>query len=294
MTEANWQEQTLQQYYPYYLSKNNFNLILQRFSSWQKRTLKEERFVDALRKIKIIKSTNDHQDLIHHILVVCFLAKHGNKFDDSKRIRNDWKDLGKNVETQKKLIRKLTRILNKCSERQAGYSILVPKGKLNSSTRKLLAPLDPKVANYLWSPDFIENILNAYSVYLEGAFGKHSINADDLLPFNMKLGALLYPKKPSRQAHRLNLQENSLIYNLAFLFRHFTKRRRGYWLPSTEGTIIKSGKPNYSRVSELINAVFYPTGNEVTEEKEFTPQKVQDRVFSLTKANVKLGCWFGI
>ena len=64
-------------------------------------------------------------------------------------------------------------------------------------------------------------------------------------------------------------------------------------MPSTEGTIIKSGKPNYSRVSELINAVFYPTGNEVTEEKEFTPQKVQDRVFSLTKANVELGCWFG-
>ena len=294
MTEANWQEQTLHQYYPDYLSKKNFKLILKRFSSWHKRALKEERFSDALSRVKNLKSSNDTEDLIHHLLVVCFLAKHGNKFDDSKKIRNDWKDLGKNVETQKKLIRKLTRILNKCSEGQAGYSILVPKGKLNSSTRKLLAPLDPKVANYLWSPDFIENILNAYSVYLEGAFGKHSINTDDLLPFKMKLGALLYPKKPSRQAHRLNLQENSLIYNLAFLFRHFTKRRRGYWLPSTEGTIIKSGKPNYGRVSELINAVFYPTGNEVTEEKELTPQKVQDRVLSLTKANVKLGCWFGI
>ncbi len=263
MTEANWQEQTLHQYYPDYLSKKNFKLILKRFSSWHKRALKEERFSDALSRVKNLKSSNDTEDLIHHLLVACFLAKYGNKFDDSKKIRNDWKDLGKNVETQKKLIRKLTRILNKCSERQAGYSILVPKGKLNSSTRKLLAPLDPKVANYLWSPDFIENILNAYSVYLEGAFGKHSINADDMLPFNMKLGALLYPKKPSRQAHRLNLQENSLIYNLAFLFRHFTKRRRGDWLPSTQGTIIKSGKSNYGLISELANAVFYPTGQEV-------------------------------
>ena len=294
MTKASWQEQTLQKYYPYYLSKKNFKLILKRFSSWQKRALKEERFSDALSRVKNLKSSNDTEDLIHHLLVVCFLAKHGNKFDDSKKIRNDWKDLGKNVETQKKLIRKLTRILNKCSERQAGYSILVPKGKLNSSTRKLLAPLDPKVANYLWSPDFIENILNAYSVYLEGAFGKHSINADDLLPFNMKLGALLYPKKPSRQAHRLNLQENSLIYNLAFLFRHFTKRRRGDWLPSTQGTIIKSGKSNYGLISELANAVFYPTGQEVDEEQELNPSKVRDRVLSLTKANVKLGCWFGL
>tara|TARA_B100000315_G_C14494851_1_gene549431 strand:- start:75 stop:959 length:885 start_codon:yes stop_codon:yes gene_type:complete len=294
MTKARWQEQTLQKYYPDYLSKKNFKLILKRFSSWHKRALKEERFSDALSRVKNLKSSNDMEDLIHHLLVVCFLAKHGNKFDDSKKIRNDWKDLGKNVETQKKLIRKLTRILKKCSERQAGYSILVPKGKLNSSTRKLLAPLDPKVANYLWSPDFIENILNAYSVYLEGAFGKHSINADDLLPFNMKLGALLYPKKPSRQAHRLNLQENSLIYNLAFLFRHFTKRRRGHWLPSTEGTIIKSGKSNYGLISELANATFYPTGQEVDEEQELNPSKVRDRMLSLTKANVKLGCWFGM
>ena len=294
MTEANWQEQTLQQYYPYYLSKNNFNLILKRFSSWQKRTLKEERFVDALRKIKSIESTNDHQDLIHHILVVCFLAKHGNQFDDSKRIRDDWKDLGKNIETQKKLIRELTKLLKKSSEGPTGNSILVSKGNLNTATKKLLAPLDPKVVNYLWSPDFIENILSAYSIYLKNASGKSSIEVEVPLPFETKLGALVYPKKPFRQAHRSNLQENSLIYNLAFLFRHFTKRRRGYWLPSTEGTIIKSGKPNYSRVSELINAVFYPTGNEVTEEKEFNPSKIRDRVLSLTKANVKLGCWFGI
>ena len=110
----------------------------------------------------------------------------------------------------------------------------------------------------------------------------------------MKLGALLYPKKPSRQAHRLNLQENSLIYNLAFLFRHFTKRRRGYWLPSTQGTIIKSGKSNYGLISELANATFYPTGQEVDEEQELNPSKVRDRVLSLTKANVKLGCWFGM
>ena len=294
MTKASWQEQTLQKYYPDYLSEKNFKLILKRFSSWQKKTLKEGRFSDALSRVKNLKSSNDTEDLIHHLLVVCFLAKHGNKFDDSKKIRNDWKDLGKNVETQKKLIRKLTRILNKCSERQAGYSILVPKGKLNSSTRKLLASLDPKVANYLWSPDFIENILNAYSVYLEGAFGKHSIGVEVPLPFETKLGALVYPKKPFRQAHRSNLQENSLIYNLAFLFRHFTKRRRGYWLPSTEGTIIKSGKSNYGLISELANATFYPTGQEVDEERELNPSKVRDRVLLLTKVNVKLGCWFGL
>ena len=294
MTKASWQEQTLQKYYPYYLSKKNFKLILKRFSSWHKRALKEERFSDALSRVKNLKSSNDTEDLIHHLLVVCFLAKHGNKFDDSKKIRNDWKDLGKNVETQKKLIRKLTRILNKSSEGPTGNSILVSKGNLNTATKKLLAPLDPKVVNYLWSPDFIENILSAYSIYLKNASGKSSIEVEVLLPFNVKLGALLYPKKPSRQAHRLNLQENSLIYNLAFLFRHFTKRRRGYWLPSTQGTIIKSGKSNYGLISELANAVFYPTGQEVDEEQELNPSKVRDRVLSLTKANVKLGCWFGL
>ena len=130
MNEANWQEQTLQQYYPDYLSKKNFKLILKRFSSWHKRALKEERFSDALSRVKNLKSNNDTEDLIHHLLVVCFLAKHGNKFDDSKKIRNDWKDLGKNVETQKKLIRKLTRILKKSSEGPTGNSILVSKGNL--------------------------------------------------------------------------------------------------------------------------------------------------------------------
>jgi len=294
MTEANWQEETLQKYYPDYLSKKNFNLILKRFSSWQKRMLKEERFGDALRRIKRIKSTNNHQDLIHHILVVCFLAKHGNEFDDSKRIRDDWKGLGKNIEAQKKLIRELTKLLKKSSGGPAGYSILVPKNNLNTATKKLLAPLDPRVANYLWPPDFVENILSAYSVHLNNASGKSSREVKVPLPFETKLGALLYQKKPFRQSHRSNLQENSLFYNLAFLLSHFTKKRRGYWLPATEGTITKKGKPNYSLISELANAVFYPTAKEVSEENEFNPSKVRDRVLSLTKANVKLGCWFGL
>ena len=37
MTKASWQEQTLQKYYPDYLSEKNFKLILKRFSSWQKK-----------------------------------------------------------------------------------------------------------------------------------------------------------------------------------------------------------------------------------------------------------------
>ena len=226
--------------------------------------------------------------------MVCFLAKYGNKFDDSKKIRDDWKGLGKNVESQKKLIRELTKLLKKSSEGPTGNSILVSKGNLNTATKKLLAPLDPKVVNYLWSPDFIENILSAYSIYLKNASGKSSIEVEVPLPFETKLGALVYTKKPFRQAHRSNLQENSLIYNLAFLFRHFTKRRKGYWLPSTQGTIIKSGKSNYGLISELANATFYPTGQEVDEEQELNPSKVRDRVLSLTKANVKLGCWFGL
>jgi hypothetical protein len=65
-------------------------------------------------------------------------------------------------------------------------------------------------------------------------------------------------------------------------------------LPSTQGTIIKSGKSNYGLISELANATFYPTGQEVDEEQELNPSKVRDRVLSLTKANVKLGCWFGM
>ena len=48
MNEANWQEQTLQQYYPDYLSEKNFKLILKRFSSWHKKALKEERFTEKL------------------------------------------------------------------------------------------------------------------------------------------------------------------------------------------------------------------------------------------------------
>lgn len=294
MDESSWQEQTLQKYYPNYLSKKNFKRILEQFSSWQKRALKEQRFSDALCRVKNLKSSNDTEDLIHHLLVVCFIAKNGKKFDDTKIIRDAWKDLGNNLENQKASLKKLIKLLSANLEGAASYDIVVPKDNLNTATRQLLAPLDPKQANYLWSPDFIKNIFYAYSVYLEGAFEKQSISVDDPLPFKMKLGALLYPKKPARQAHRSNLQENSLIYNLAFLFRHFTKRRRGYWLPSTQGTIIKTGQSNYGLISELANAVFYPTGQEINQEKEFNPSKVRDRVLSLTKANVKLGYWFGL
>ncbi len=295
MTKTSWQEQILQKYYPYYLSKKNFKLILEQFSSWQKKVLKEERFSDALSRVKNLKSSNDTEDLIHHLLVVCFIAKNGKQFDDAKIIRDAWKDLGNNVEHQKASLQKLIELLSASLEGAVRYDIVVPKDKLNTATKQLLGPLDPKQANYLWSPDFIKNIFKAYSVYLEDAFGKQAISIDDPLPFKMKLGALLYPKKPSRQAHRSNLQENSLIYNLAFLFRHFTKkRRRGDWLPSTQGTIIKNGQSNYGLISELANAVFYPTGQEIGQEKEFNPSKVRDRVLSLTKANVKLGCWFGL
>jgi hypothetical protein len=295
MTKTSWQEQILQKYYPYYLSKKNFKLILEQFSSWQKRALKEERFSDALRRVKNLKSSNDTEDLIHHLLVVCFIAKNGKQFDDTKIIRDKWKDLGDNVEHQKASLQKLIELLSANLEEAVRHDIVVPKDNLNTATKQLLAPLDPKKANYLWSPDFIKNIFKAYSVYLEDAFGKQSISIDDPLPFKMKLGALLYSKKPARQAHRSNLQENSLIYNLAFLFRHFTKkRRRGDWLPSTQGTIIKNGQSNYGLISELANAVFYPTGQEIGQEKEFNPSKVRDRVLSLTKANVKLGCWFGL
>ena len=297
MIEANWQEQTLQQYYPEYLPKKTLKLIFKQFSDWHKKINNQERFKDALRRVRGIKpgnNNNDTEDLIHHILVICFLAKHGNKYDDSKRIRNEWKELGENIETQKRLIREITKLLKKSSASSAEYSILIPKDNLSTDTKKLLAPPDPNLANYLWSPDFVENILTAYSIYLKNAFGKPSKEIEVALPFETKLGALLYPKKPFRQSHRSNLQENSLFYNLAFLFSHFTKKSRGYWLPATEGTITKKGKPNYSLISELANAVFYPTAKEVSEENEFNPSKVRDRVLSLTKANVKLGCWFGL
>jgi hypothetical protein len=298
MTKASWQEQTLQKYYPDYLSEKNFKLILKRFSSWQKKTLKEGRFSDAWVIDERLKPGNDKEDLIHHVLVVCFLAKHGEEFDLNEKLRKDLKKFLKNTEEKKKLADRLTKKL--CIERESpisvNHSILTARDSIDKDTKKLLAPLDENTANYLWTSSFIENILKAYSNSL-GQTLDHFLwlakQDDIILPQQRNLGALLYPKRPPSQAQKGNTPQNSLIYSLAFLFRHFTKNRKGYWLPSTKGTIIKTGYPCYELISDLANAVFYPAGHAIDEEKEFTPQKVQDRVLSLTKANVELGCWFG-
>ena len=198
---------------------------------------------------------------------------------------------------KKSLIKELNKSLKRCSDSRVSYQNPIPKTSINERTRKLLAPLDPKVANYLWSPDFIHKILKAYSSFLHNPFDK-SLRKEKIqfLEFYEKrLGALKYPKRPANQAHRKNLQENSLIFNLAFLFRHFTKKsNKGHWLPSTKGALPKSGTPNYGLTSEIVNAVFFPTGKETNEDNEFTPQKIRDRVISLTQSNVKLISWFGM
>ena len=298
MTEANWQEQTLQQYYPDYLSKKNFKLILKRFSSWQKKASKEERFSDALSRIKRIKPADDNEDLIHHILVACFLAKYGEEFDLNEELRKDQKAFLEKAEEKKKLADQLIKKLRRERKfpKSVNHSITLPKDSISKDTRKLLAPLHENTANYLWTPSFIEEVLSAYSTCLGGTLDHFLWLAkqDDItLPHQRNLGALLYPKSPPSQAQKGNTQQNSLIYSLAFLFRHFTKNRKSHWLPSTKGTIIKSGKPCYGLISYLANAVFYPAGRAIDEPKELTPRKVRDRVLSLTKAKVRLGCWFG-
>ena len=166
-----------------------------------------------------IKSDNDSKELIHHIVMVCFFAREYNKtiVDSSKTFRDEIKALDDNMVSQKKLIKELNKLLKECSKGSVSYSNVIPKTSINESTRKLLAPVEPNVANYLWSPDFIHEVLEAYLKFLPSPFGGRYLKDHNrpLEFYEIRLGALEYPKRPAKQAHRKKLQENSLIFNLA-------------------------------------------------------------------------------
>ena len=74
MTEANWQEQTLQRYLPKGTTKEMAVDFSKEFISWHDAHKKNEELKDILAEVRCLKSGNDKENLIHHILAVCFLA----------------------------------------------------------------------------------------------------------------------------------------------------------------------------------------------------------------------------
>ena len=75
MALSNWHESTLRQYYPSYLGKKYFNKILKIFKNWEPTFKKELRAEQALNRVRVLKSNRDIEELIHHILAVCFFAR---------------------------------------------------------------------------------------------------------------------------------------------------------------------------------------------------------------------------
>ena len=73
MTETNWQGLVLQRYLPSYLSEEVKINISKDFIDWHDANKTNDRLKDALNRVRLKINKKNKEDLINHILTVCFL-----------------------------------------------------------------------------------------------------------------------------------------------------------------------------------------------------------------------------
>ena len=291
MTKTSWQEQTFSQYWPDY-SLGMSRSHLKNFIVWEKKIIKD-RVKDALDRLGELGTKNDTEELKHHTLVVCFLAEHMEGLDYTRQLMIALEAFSDRNSKKKKLADRLIKLLHRDREypKQPSLSIIPSKNRLSYSTRELLAPINKNVTNYLWTPIFIEEILSAYSNSLEGI-----CTPPTDLGFERNHGPLLFPRKPSKQEQKTKTAENSLCFNLVFLFRLFLKNRKGHCLPKVRGAMPKvtssSRKICYELTSDFANVIFC-SEEKNGDEAKFTYRKVENRVNRLIDQKVELGYWCG-
>ena len=93
MTNSNWQGQVLQRYLPKGTTKEMAVDISKEFISWHDAHKKNGELKDVLAEVRRLKSENDKENLIHHILAVCFLASLDDSYDACKTSLDEVKDL---------------------------------------------------------------------------------------------------------------------------------------------------------------------------------------------------------
>ena len=284
MDELSWHQNILKLYLPSNTTKDMTLDISKSFVNWYDKNKKNDELNDVLDEIRSLKSKNDNEDLIHHVLAVCFLASLDDSYDAAKVCLNDMKNLNRNVEEQRLPLKELSVLLEQCIENPMMESKFV-----EYEPNQKPMPFQEEVG--LLPPQHLKIVLDGYIERINKVFGSNLKQSNDinhpLLRRSMRV--LVFKKDIPHNKYRADSIQNPLCYNLVFLFRQFTLKKDGNWLPSTNGSMPEGGTSYYELVAKLSNIVFRSTDDK--RDKELDAENVQDKVALLIKNQVRLGNW---
>jgi hypothetical protein len=278
------------------------NKLREDLSKWLEWAKDQERFADALRRLRTpddIRSKEDLEELNSHILVISFFATPDwykpTDFEGTKIKKH--KECMENITNQVKGIKifRESLKLNKKNPFQPKSFHLGLLNKLEVLKKEGLTPEENKELDHL-SLEFLDWLLESYQLSLElQGFEPGQDNSSCGFGVFMQRtthGVLIYPQKIAKQAVREHAEINSYLFHLAMVFRQFTdKTSRGEWLTRFKGEMPDCGGARYENVADLANALFSSIGWIEDESKELTNKKVMERIKALTDKDVKLGSW---
>ena len=274
------------------------------FKEWLSWALENDQMSDSIGELrgKLDKrAKEDQEELIGHVLAVCFLAKNNKKFSHNTpdRIR------AQNIETKGQLqsivnnIEKLQDSINSISNGKTFKNIApyINDGNLNKEeceiVSQFLAPNNPPVLSF----DKLNDLIGIYQKLLKSDL--NWLNKKPSYAY-LETGPLKYPKELTSGQQLPDPELNGLIFNLALLFRQYTDTSNdGHWLRTKSGPMLKEGKPCHGLNASFINATFFnvdepETGKRSaprTKSGEFDENSITQRLLSLTRNSVEFTSW---
>jgi hypothetical protein len=287
MSESEWYGKALCLYFPSDMTDDMVDKIFKKYDVWLSASKENEKLEESLEEVKLLKSENDKESLIRHILAVCFLATLDDSFDMVSLGLGQAKELNKNIEKQRQPLKELSCLLEQCIDNPMMKTKFIEHGIMDKSKPKKNSS-KLKISTSLLPPEILKLILDSYIENINLTFGckaeeKNKIN----FLLRRSMGALVFDKDRRSNKYGKDTIQTPLCFNLAFLFRNFTRENDGHWLTGVNGNIPKDGNPHYSLVTSIVNAVLCKTGNTLDR------IAVRDRTRYATEQGGRLGNWMG-
>ena len=247
------------------------------FREWLSWTLKSNQMDDAmtfLQKRLDMRTSEEQEQLIGHVLVACFLASNykelaANAPEDKREQRKNHKDkLEPVLKDMGKLQQSISKLnipidphyasQNPFKENQSPPPFLTPEEYKIVS--QFLKPYNPKISDPELSMEIFEKVLSVYHKLVKFKLDQleQSASPENLSHYFRETGPLKYPKKLSSSQHSQNPELNGLIFYLALLFRQFTDlNNKGGWLTRRTGAMPTTGEPCHKINADFVNATFF-------------------------------------